>query len=175
MERYAEMVAGTARKFYKVETSGVSWTASWGRIGTAGQSKTTQCYSERAAEREAEEQFRSKLKKGYVERSALESLAKVMDYDKEVPTLIDPIALGVPSSALHVAQTAAAKLNRIAADRREAGRRVLEDQAKSVLESLAHALGKLGVGYSERARITHAMAAKLRMGPGIYVQDVSVA
>ena len=173
MEHYAEMVAGTARKFYKVETVGASWTASWGRIGAAGQSKTTECYSEGAAEREAMEQFRSKLKKGYVERTALESLAKVMDYDKEVPTLIDPAALGVSEGVLHVVQTAAAKLNRIADDRREAGRRVLEDQAKSVLESLVSALSKLDVSYSERARLVNVMATKLRMGPGIYVQDVA--
>jgi len=173
--RYAEMIAGTARKFYQVEVEGAVWTASWGRIGTAGQRKTTECFSEYSANSQADEQFEKKLKKGYVEKSGLEVLASVADYEKEVPTLIDPTAIGVPSEALHVAQTAAAKLNRIAADRREAGRRVLEDQAKLVLESFAHALKKLTVGYNERARLINVMASKLRMGPGIYVQDVEVA
>lgn len=149
MIRYAEMTAGTARKFYQVEVEGSSWTARWGRIGTAGQSKTTPCYSEHGARMEAEEQFRSKLKKGYVERTAMESLAATLDYDKEVPAVLTPELLGTPEDARHVVETACAKLNRIIADRPTVtrGADMLDKQAKAVMESLTNALSKLGAPY----------------------------
>lgn len=55
-----------SNKFWNLETDGKSFTTSWGRIGTAGQSTTKSYWSESQCEREAKKIIASKIKKGYV-------------------------------------------------------------------------------------------------------------
>jgi len=56
-----------SNKFWNLETSGKKFTASWGRIGTFGQSKTKSFYNISTCEYEANKIIASKIKKGYVE------------------------------------------------------------------------------------------------------------
>lgn len=68
--RRFEMVEGSASKFWEVRQDGASFTVAYGKIGTAGQSKTTPCASEEAARAEVEKLVREKTKKGYQEIGA---------------------------------------------------------------------------------------------------------
>ena len=56
-----------SNKFWTIETNGKSFTRSWGRIGTAGQSKTESFYSEYRCEVAAKKLIAAKVKKGYVD------------------------------------------------------------------------------------------------------------
>ena len=53
MPRY-EFVEGTSSKFWEIIQSGSEVTTRWGRIGTAGQSKTKSFADEAAAAKQAE-------------------------------------------------------------------------------------------------------------------------
>lgn len=64
MDRY-ELIEGTASKFWEVEVSGTELTVHFGRIGTAGQSKTKDMGSAAAAEKERDKLVREKTGKGY--------------------------------------------------------------------------------------------------------------
>ncbi len=65
--RRFEMVEGSSSKFWEIRVEGASFTVTFGRIGTAGQAKTTTCASPEAAQAEAEKLVREKTKKGYQE------------------------------------------------------------------------------------------------------------
>ena len=60
-----------SHKFYRLEQDGKAVTAQWGRIGAAGQSKTTSFDTAADAATWADRQFHSKLAKGYVEKSRI--------------------------------------------------------------------------------------------------------
>lgn len=64
MPRY-EMVEGTSSKFWEISLDGRSFTATWGRIGTDGQSKAQRFDDEATALKEYEKLIASKVKKGY--------------------------------------------------------------------------------------------------------------
>ncbi|HEX6095229.1 MAG TPA: DUF4132 domain-containing protein [Thermoanaerobaculia bacterium] len=66
MRRF-EVVDGASNKFWEVEVSGNDVTTRWGRIGTAGQSKTKTFASPAAAQKEHDDLVREKLAKGYRE------------------------------------------------------------------------------------------------------------
>lgn len=68
--RRFELVEGSSSKFWQIEVEGASLTVTFGRIGTAGQSKTTKCASPEAARSEADKLIREKTKKGYHEHGA---------------------------------------------------------------------------------------------------------
>jgi predicted DNA-binding WGR domain protein len=68
--RRFELVEGSSSKFWQIEIQGAKFTVTFGRIGTAGQSKTTPCASPEVAAREAEKLIREKTKKGYHEHGA---------------------------------------------------------------------------------------------------------
>ncbi|MDP2315496.1 MAG: STM4015 family protein [Pseudomonadota bacterium] len=70
--RRFEMVEGSASKFWEVGQDGASFTVVYGRIGTAGQSKTTACASPEAARAEVDKLVREKTKKGYQELGVAE-------------------------------------------------------------------------------------------------------
>lgn len=55
-----------SNKFWNIETNGQSFTRSWGRIGTFGQSKTEKFYDVAICESQAQKLIASKVKKGYV-------------------------------------------------------------------------------------------------------------
>jgi len=66
--RYFEFSEGTSSKFWEVALSGNSMTTRWGRIGSAGQSKTKTFASEQAAVKAAAALLEEKTNAGYIER-----------------------------------------------------------------------------------------------------------
>ncbi len=64
MDRY-ELIEGSSSKFWEVEVSGADLTVRFGRIGTAGQSKTKDLGSAAAAEKERDKLVKEKTGKGY--------------------------------------------------------------------------------------------------------------
>lgn len=67
-ERYFEFIGGTSRKFWAISVSGAELTTRWGRLGTAGQSKTKTFADADAAARQREKLVAEKLGEGYEER-----------------------------------------------------------------------------------------------------------
>lgn len=65
--RRFEMVEGNASKFWEVSVSDGELTVNFGRIGTAGQSKTKQFDEPGDAGKERDKLIREKTKKGYAE------------------------------------------------------------------------------------------------------------
>jgi predicted DNA-binding WGR domain protein len=66
--RRFEFISGSSRKFWNICVSTNSFTVTFGRIGTAGQSQTKHFPDESGARREAEKLIAEKTKKGYVEQ-----------------------------------------------------------------------------------------------------------
>ena len=54
-----------SNKYWNLESTGKTFTASWGRIGTIGQSQTKDFYTKEQCERAALKLIESKIKKGY--------------------------------------------------------------------------------------------------------------
>ncbi len=69
-ERVFEFVEGTSSKFWAITTDGVSHTVRYGKIGTAGQSKTKTFADAAAAAHDAGKLVAEKTGKGYVETGA---------------------------------------------------------------------------------------------------------
>ncbi|WP_100787061.1 WGR domain-containing protein [Leptospira adleri] len=67
---------GTSDKFWNLETSGNSFTVTFGKTGTAGQTQTKTFDSEDKCLKEAEKLIHEKLKKGYKENSTGDFLAE---------------------------------------------------------------------------------------------------
>lgn len=65
--RRFEMVEGSSSKFWQISIDGSSFTVTYGRIGSAGTSKTTACASPDAAKAEADKLIAEKTRKGYSE------------------------------------------------------------------------------------------------------------
>ena len=68
MKRYFEFQDSKSYKFWQVEIEGNQFTVTYGKIGTTGQVKVTECTSTEAAEKEANKLAAEKTKKGYVEK-----------------------------------------------------------------------------------------------------------
>jgi len=66
--RYFEFVEGNSSKFWEVSQSGDSMTTRWGRIGSAGQSKTKNFANEQAAATATAALLEQKTNEGYIER-----------------------------------------------------------------------------------------------------------
>ena len=66
--RHFEFVDDASSKFWEIERSGCDVTTRWGRIGTAGQSKTKTFADESAATKEYDKLVAEKTKNGYVEK-----------------------------------------------------------------------------------------------------------
>ena len=66
--RYFEFTGGTSNKFWEVSLSGNDLTTRWGRIGTAGQSKTKSFSDAAAAAKQAAKLVEEKAGEGYVEK-----------------------------------------------------------------------------------------------------------
>lgn len=75
MIKRVEFVEGSSSKFWQVEVVGSEVTTQWGRIGTAGQSKSKTYADEASALKDAQAQLASKLKGGYQEVGAPEKSA----------------------------------------------------------------------------------------------------
>jgi DNA ligase-1 len=66
-KRYFEFVEGASSKFWEVSVNGNEMTTRWGRIGSAGQSKTKTFKDEASARAQAEKLIAEKTDDGYVE------------------------------------------------------------------------------------------------------------
>ena len=64
MPRY-EFSQGTSNKFWEITRDGNQVTVTYGKIGTAGQTKTKDYADEAAAQKDMDKQIASKTKKGY--------------------------------------------------------------------------------------------------------------
>ena len=93
MSRRLEFIDETSSKFWEVEVVGDEVTTRWGRIGTAGQSKSKTYASESAARLDADAQLAKKLKGGYLEVAVVASVT---------PSLVGAVAsvqTSVPEAA----------------------------------------------------------------------------
>jgi DNA ligase 1 len=66
--RYFELVDAKSSKFWEVAQAGSAMTTRWGRIGSAGQSKTKSFADEAAAARQVAKLIAEKTKEGYLEK-----------------------------------------------------------------------------------------------------------
>lgn len=66
-KRRFEFVDGKSNKYWEIQLHRTSFTVSWGRIGTAGQTQTKDFPTEGKAQHEYEKLVEEKLKKGYEE------------------------------------------------------------------------------------------------------------
>jgi predicted DNA-binding WGR domain protein len=66
---------GGSNKFWEGDASGKKLVTRWGRIGTAGQSKTKSFATPAAAQKELDKLVAEKLGKGYVEAAATKAMA----------------------------------------------------------------------------------------------------
>ena len=69
MRRFG-LVEGNSSKFWQIALDGRSFTVSWGRIGSAGQTQTKEMPSADKAQKEHHKMVAEKLKKGYREVGA---------------------------------------------------------------------------------------------------------
>jgi Uncharacterized conserved protein len=67
MFKHLKYVDGTSDKFWEIQTAGSTHTVTYGRNGTAGQSKSKTFDSEEACLKDAEKLIAEKTKKGYSE------------------------------------------------------------------------------------------------------------
>ena len=75
MKHYLTFLDDTSDKFWQIETSGTSFTVTYGRNGTSGQSQTKTFDSEEKCLKEAEKVLAEKRKKGYSEDGVVSELA----------------------------------------------------------------------------------------------------
>lgn len=67
MPRY-EFVEGSSSKFWEIELDGTSFTTTYGRIGTDGQTSIKEWDTEEKAKKEYDKLVAEKTKKGYEEK-----------------------------------------------------------------------------------------------------------
>jgi len=67
--RTFEFSEGTSNKFWNIELNGASLTTTYGKIGSAGQSKTKDFDDEAKARKEYDKLIKEKTGKGYVEKT----------------------------------------------------------------------------------------------------------
>src|SRR5579862_3430702 len=65
--REFQLVEGASSKFWAIERNGSSFTLTWGRIGTTGQTQTKEFASDAEAGKQYEKLVAEKVKKGYGE------------------------------------------------------------------------------------------------------------
>ena len=68
--RYFEFVQGKSSKFWEISQAGADMTTRWGRIGSAGQSKTKTFADADAAAKQVAKLIAEKTGEGYVEKGA---------------------------------------------------------------------------------------------------------
>ncbi len=96
MPRY-EFSEGTSSKFWEINLAGKSFTTTYGKIGTDGQTTIKQFNSDADAKKEYEKLIAEKTKKGYVSAGGKKAAAKATPA-KGVPTAKATPAKGVPTS-----------------------------------------------------------------------------
>ena len=159
LHRYAEFKKGTSNKFYEVLVEGSIVTFRWGRIGTAGQSKTEDCGDHYSACHSADQQFQTKLDKGYVEArvcSPLMALVSGLEEPEERRMNgLPPVKICIPSNwsmyteagnarMRKFAQKYNDKLNLIRASLRDLKPKQAAEQANTVLRSYVDEWRRIG-------------------------------
>lgn len=102
---YLEFKDGSSHKFWQIELEGASFTVTFGRIGTAGQAKTTTCESPEKAAKERDKLVGEKTRKGYVEvaqaseKKTSRRLAVTYDEAEEGKTLLSKMEAFLGSDA----------------------------------------------------------------------------
>lgn len=76
MFKHLKYIDGTSDKFWEIQTAGSTHTVTYGRNGTAGQSKSKTFDSEEACLKDADKLISEKTKKGYSEDGAVDSKEK---------------------------------------------------------------------------------------------------
>src|SRR5438477_3768381 len=71
-----------SHKFWNIEVSGSGFTATYGKVGSAGQSQTKTFASAEQALAEADKLIREKLKKGYVETTPNAAVSEVEAFER---------------------------------------------------------------------------------------------
>jgi predicted DNA-binding WGR domain protein len=156
---YLECKNGLHNKFYEVSARETAdglgeWSFRWGRIGSAGQSKSGSNSSFDAAVRTCQEQARIKRSNGYSEVTPLEALASSAETPEERPNRgLPAISVVVPqwnsgspkldAKLTKIAETAISKINIIRASQSALSYREFENQLNRVLEQLEKAYEKL--------------------------------
>lgn len=77
MFKHLKFIDGTSDKFWEIQTNGATHTVTYGRNGTAGQSKDKTFDSEEACLKDAEKLINEKTKKGYSEDGTVEVAPQV--------------------------------------------------------------------------------------------------
>ncbi|WP_293944494.1 MULTISPECIES: DUF6493 family protein [unclassified Sphingobacterium] len=77
MFKHLKYIDGTSDKFWEIQTVGVTHTVTYGRNGTAGQSKSKTFDSEEACLKDAEKLIAEKTKKGYSEDGTVDAEPKI--------------------------------------------------------------------------------------------------
>lgn len=156
---YAECKTGTNFKFYEcvareLEGGLGHFVANYGRIGTNGQTKDYgRSYSYEQAKSSAEQQFQTKLDKGYVKTAPLQALASTMQEPEDLMEMRNytPIELPIPAwnsgsyeldeRLSDAAQKIIEKLNLVRSSRREYKRSGYTSEEK-YQEALTGVLGQ---------------------------------
>lgn len=84
MPRY-ELIEGSSKKFWEIELEGTSFTTTYGRIGTDGQSSMKEYDSEEKAQKEHDKLVAEKAKKGYVLVNGAGTIAAAPEPAKAAP------------------------------------------------------------------------------------------
>lgn len=84
MKAYLEYKDENSSKFWEIETSGISHTVRFGKIGTKGNSKTKKFDSVEKTEKDAEKLKAVKLKKGYTEVGQTNNVHTLSSADVEI-------------------------------------------------------------------------------------------
>lgn len=147
--RHAEFKAGLNNKFYDVEVEeqedgSAKWLHRWGRIGTNGQTKEGVSYSFMAAKRICDEQFATKLNKGYVEITAMQVIASAAQLVEERPINgLPPMKVLIPNFGAGpseerckaFAQKFVDKMNVVRKSKDDLGGKSYVDQQVAIIES----------------------------------------
>jgi predicted DNA-binding WGR domain protein len=98
-----EFQEGSSSKFWQMEVVGPELTTRWGKIGTAGQTKTKTFADEAAARRDGESQMQAKLRKGYQEVAASQTVALVAPKSPLSQTQPPALDRGIPPELVKLA------------------------------------------------------------------------
>ena len=98
MRRF-EFNEGSSNKFWQIELTGDSFTVTWGRVGTNGQTQTKSFDSATKAETEHDKLVKEKIKKGYAEVDAGSAPAPAAAPTPRAAPAPKPKAASAPAAA----------------------------------------------------------------------------
>jgi predicted DNA-binding WGR domain protein len=174
---YGEKKVGVHNKFYEVraeetETGAVA-IYTWGRIGTAGQSKERYTGTFEFAKTLCKEQFAKKEKRGYRQVTALEALASCCEELEERNTNgLEPVDFDIPKFATgrsatdkrlgSICESFARKLNVVRSSRHDLSDDAYEKQAETVLLQFQYAFDRARATKTHGPSITAEATASMR-------------